>query len=155
MKMVTTTLAVAAGMIAGTTASARSDGAVRCDGGDRGSCRFILAAEAELTRMLVTADPAPLRRHLDPRALWITTRGEVRSGAEFIDFVSRDTRRATARLDRADVRFFGDVAVVRWTESWTAPGTAVPAGRISGIDTWARQRGRWRIVMMTETPSAP
>lgn len=155
MKMVTVALLIIAGMIAASTASAQSDGAFRCDGGDRSSCRYILAAEAELTRMLVTAGPAPLHRHLDPRALWVTTRGEVRSGAEFVDFVSRDTRRATAKLDRADVRFFGDVAVVRWSESWTAPGTAAPAGTISGIDTWARQRGRWRIVVMTETPSAP
>jgi hypothetical protein len=153
--MLKTGLLAAAGMVAGSSAVAQDGGALNCDGGDRNSCRYILAAEAELTNMLVTADPAPLRRHLDPRALWITTRGEVRSGAEFVDFISRDTRRATAKLERAHVRFFGDVATVTWEESWTAPGTSIPAGRLAGVDTWARQRGRWRLITMTETRLAP
>lgn len=101
--------------------------------------------------MLTTGDPAPLRRYLDPRALWVSTRGEVRSGAQLIEAISRDTRRATATLDRAAVRFFGDVAIVTWAESWTAPGALVEAGRLAGVDTWARQRGRWRIVSTAET----
>lgn len=127
-----------------------SDGIV-CDGGDAISCRHIIQATRELTGMLTTSNPAPLRRHLDPRALWVSTTGVVRSGQELIQFISRDSPRATARLDGASVRFFGDVAIVTWSESWTAPGAAVPAGRLAGVDTWAKRRGRWRIIAIAES----
>lgn len=142
-------------MMAGLAGKARAEEPLGCDGGDRKSCRYILAATRELTRMLTTADPAPLQRHLDRRALWVSPSGEVRSGAELIEAISRDTRRATATLDRASVRFFGNVAIVTWEESWTAPGKPVEAGRLAGVDTWALHEGRWRIVATAETRLAP
>jgi hypothetical protein len=115
-----------------------------CDGGDEESCRYILQATEDSTGMLVTGDPAPLRRHLDSRALWISTSGEVRSGEQLIAAVSGDARRATASLERANVRFFGNVAVVTWAESWTAPAACVPAGRLAGVDTWVDHDGTSR-----------
>ena len=122
-----------------------------CDGGDHYSCRYILAATEAFTGMLATGDPGPLRRNLDPRALWVSSGGEVRSGAQLIEAVSRDTRRATARLDHAKVRFFGNVAIVTWEESWTAPAAAVKAGRLAGVDTWVRRGRRWRVISTAET----
>jgi hypothetical protein len=129
--------------------------ATSCDGGDPASCRYILRATEDLTGMLVTSNPAPLRRHLDPRAIWISSRGDVRSGEQLIAAVAGDSPRASASLDRANVRFFGDVAVVTWAESWTAPGRNVPAGRLAGMDTWAKIKGRWRIVATAESRLQP
>ncbi|WP_315760668.1 nuclear transport factor 2 family protein [Sphingomonas sp. Y38-1Y] len=126
-----------------------------CDGGRASDCRLLLAATMAFTDMLRTADPTPLRRHLDPRALWITVDGKVRSGADLIETVGRDAKRATATIERADVRFFGDVAIVTWQESWTAPDAAVKQGRLAGVDTWA-QRGRtWKLVKTAEVRLAP
>ena len=129
---------------------------VVCEGGDASSCLHIVAATRALTRMLVTADPAPLRQHLDPRALWISSTGVVRSGAQLIRMVRGDVPRATATLDNVRVRFFDRGAVVTWRESWTSPGAAVSSGTLAGVDMWIRRRGRWAIVATTESsPLAP
>ncbi len=142
---------VAAWALASVSADAGSPKLTDCAGGDPKSCNYILAATAELTTMLTNSDPAPLRRHLDPRALWVSTRGEVRTGAELIEVVRTDTRRATARLDRANARFFGNVAIVTWEESWTAPGATAASGRLAGVDTWARRHGHWKLITTVET----
>lgn len=126
-----------------------------CDGGDEASCRLILKATAELTGMLVTSDPAPLRQHLDPRAIGVSARGQVRSGKDLIALVAGDKPRATAKLDAANVRFFGETAIVTWTESWTAPGRTPSAGRLSGVDSWARRAGQWKIVATAESVIQP
>lgn len=118
-----------------------------CDGGRPRDCREIVAATAALTQMLVTSDPAPLRRYLDPRALWVTASGAIRSGDDLIASIRRDTPRAAATLDHVRVRFFGDSAIVVWRESWTAPGAS---GALAGVDTWVRRRGKWRIVTTAE-----
>jgi hypothetical protein len=148
-------LLLATGTMVVTPAASRDEGSRACDGGDQKSCRFILAVTAELTKMLTTGDPAPMQRHLDPRALWVSTGGKVRTGAQLIEAIRRDERRTSSRLDRANVRFFGNVAIVTWGESWTAPGATVQAGRLAGVDTWAMHEGRWRIVTTAETRLTP
>ncbi|MHA6723727.1 nuclear transport factor 2 family protein [Sphingomonas sp. RS2018] len=95
-------------------------------------------------------NPAPLRRHLDPRAIWVASDGQVRSGAQLIDLVSRDARRATARLEYARVRFFSNVAIVTWRETWTAPDATVKAGELTGVDAWVKTDQRWRLVSTAE-----
>lgn len=126
-----------------------------CDGGDGLGCRYILDATSSFANMLVTANPAPLQRHLDPRAIWVSSEGEVRSGAQLIDLVRHDMRRTTARLDHAQVRFFANVAVVTWQESWTAPAALVKAGRLAGVDTWVRRGRTWMVVSTVETRLKP
>lgn len=112
-------------------------------------------ATKAFTTMLVTADPSPLQRHLDPRALWVLSDGEVRSGPQLIDMVRRDTRRTTAKLDHAEVRFFANVAVVTWRESWTAPHAPVKAGQLAGVDTWMRRGRTWMVISTVETQLKP
>lgn len=142
-------------MIGSAQATAQVRGVTSCEGGDPQSCHYILRATEDLTGMLVSGDPGPLRRHLDPRALWVSTRGDVRSGEQLIASVAQDSRRATSMLDRANVRFFGDVAVVTWAESWTAPSLSVPAGRLAGVDTWVKRDGLWRIIATAESRLQP
>ena len=142
---------VALSMTGSAQVIAQGGAVTSCDGGDEESCRYILRATEDLTGMLVTGDPAPLRRHLDPRALWVSTSGDVRSGEQLIAAVSGEARRATASLDRAYVRFCGDVAAVTWAESWTAPAASVTAGRLAGVDIWANREGNWRIVATAES----
>ena len=131
-------------------ASPASVGEVRCEGGDARSCAYILAAERALTGMLVTADPAPIARYSDPAGRWTLADGTVRSPAAMAALVRADRPRATARLDRAHVAFFGDTAIVRWAESWTSHDPARPRGALFGTDSWVRRDGRWRIVASHE-----
>ncbi|KQS01903.1 hypothetical protein ASG11_13840 [Sphingomonas sp. Leaf357] len=154
MKRMIGALLLATGMAA-TGAAAQNGTSIACDGGDPESCRFILTVTAELTDMLKTGDPTPLQRHLDPRALWVQSNGKVLAGTELIAAVRRDVRRATSKLDRANVRFFGNVAIATWEESWTAPGAVHEAGRLAGVDTWAKHRNRWRIITTAETLPTP
>ncbi|MFW2852149.1 nuclear transport factor 2 family protein [Sphingomonas sp. TX0543] len=148
------TLFSVSAILASAPVGAQADHSLRCDGADTESCAFLLAATRAFTDMLTTADPEPLRRNLDRRALWVSSDGKVRSGAEFIEAVRRDRRRATARLDRAEVRFFDNTAVVSWQESWTDPDAAVKAGHLAGVDTWVKRGQRWRVVSTVETPPA-
>ena len=150
MKWTILALLVAASAAFSGPADAAPEGAASCNGGDRRSCAYIIAATTELTSMLVTANPRPLQRHLHPRALWVSTRGEVRTGAQLIEAITRDAPRAAARLDQVSVHFFGDTAIVTWQESWTSPKADPASGRLAGVDTWSRHRGRWRIVATTE-----
>ncbi|MEH3035838.1 MAG: nuclear transport factor 2 family protein [Sphingomonas adhaesiva] len=142
-------------MIATAPTASPGSAVTACHGGDRRDCRFILDATRELTTMLTSGDPAPFERYLDPRALWIGASGDIRSAAQLIDTVRRDDRRATARLDRATVRILDGVATVAWQESWTAPGAAVAAGRLAGVDTWVKRGRGWRIVSTVETRPTP
>ncbi len=146
---------VLAGTADAAPAAAPANDERSCDGGDTVSCRYIIQATREFTSMLTTSDPAPLRRHLDSRALWVSTAGIVHTGEQLIQSVSRDSPRAVATLDRVNVRFYDNVAIVIWSESWTSPGAAVPAGRLAGVDTWARRRGRWRLVLTAESRVPP
>lgn len=47
-------------------------------------------------------------------------------------------------LDYANVRFFGDTAVVQGSETWTRLGGR--SGHFVFIDTWVRRSGIWQIV---------
>ena len=47
-------------------------------------------------------------------------------------------------LDYAHVRFFGDVAVVQGSETWTRKGGR--KGHFVWTDTWVRRNGQWQIV---------
>lgn len=141
---------VLAGTADAAAVAAQANAESNCDGGDAASCRYIIQATREFTRMLTTSDPAPLRRDLDLRALWISATGLVRTGEQLIQSVSRDRPRAAATLDRVNVRFFDNVAIVTWSESWIASGAAVPAGRLAGVDTWVRRRTSWKVVATAE-----
>jgi len=150
-----TVLSAVSAIIATAPAGLQNGRSRECDGADRSSCRYIFDATEAFTKMLVTADPAPLQRHLDPRALWILSDGQVRSGLQLIDTVRRDTRRATARLDHAHVRLFANVAIVTWRESWTAPDATVKVGQLAGVDTWFRHGRTWKVLSTVETRLNP
>jgi Domain of unknown function (DUF4440) len=51
-------------------------------------------------------------------------------------------------LDYANVRFFGDTAVVQGSETWTQKGGH--KGHSVWIDTWVRRNGKWQIVAATD-----
>ena len=53
------------------------------------------------------------------------------------DFISN-------HLDYANVRFFGDTAVVQGSETWMRKGGR--SGHFVFIDTWVRRGGIWQIV---------
>ncbi len=128
---------------------------ILCEG-EAAMCRTVIAAEQALTKMLATADPAPFAEHLDEQAIYVTADGRQRSKAEMIALVRGTPAHAEARLERLVVRGRGEVAVAVWTESWRDPGKGGPdkTGVISGMDTWMRQNGVWRIIATREAKDA-
>ena len=44
------------------------------------------------------------------------------------------------------VRFFGDAAVARGSESWVKRSGTPRRGRFVWTDTWVRRNGKWQIV---------
>jgi hypothetical protein len=124
--------------------------ASKCDG-DAATCRAIEAAEEAFTRMLVTGDPAAFATHLDERAIYVTANGQRHTRPEMVALVRTGPRHAAARLAALEVRQFGDTAVAVWTEAWTDPGGG---GSTSGIDTWQRRGGRWRVIATREARNA-
>ena len=119
---------------------------VLCEG-EAAMCRTVIAAEQALTQMLATADPAPFAKHLDEQAIYVTADGRQRTRTEMIALVRGTPPHAEARLERLVVRGFGDTAIAIWTEAWSDPGTT---GAVSGVDTWMRREGEWRIVATRE-----
>jgi Domain of unknown function (DUF4440) len=55
-------------------------------------------------------------------------------------------------LDYANVRFFGDTAVVQGSETWTRKDGR--KGHFVWVDTWVRRAGQWQIVA-AEDDSVP
>ena len=123
---------------------------ILCEG-EAAMCRTVIAAEQALARMLATADPAPFAGHLDEQAIYVTADGRQRTKAEMIALVRSSPAHAEATLDRLVVRGRGDVAISVWTESWRDPGKS---GVVSGMDTWMRQDGQWRIIATREARDA-
>jgi len=122
-----------------------------CTGpGDAAACDHIIAAEAQFAAMLVSGDPTPVETHLADDAVWTLGDGRTWTKPEAIAAIRTGPRMARSDLMRADVRLFGDVAVVQWIETWETQGPAGKPGRTFGTDTWCRRGGRWRIIASQE-----
>jgi len=106
--------------------------------------RYIKESEAAWAESVATNDASVVKRILADDVVWVLD-GEILDKAQAVkqaangpyDFVSD-------HLDYANVRFFGDIAVVQGSETLTHKD-----GKKSHsvwIDTWARRNGEWQIV---------
>ena len=121
--------------------------------GEAAMCRTVIAAEQAFAAMLATADPGPFAAHLDEQAIYVTADGRQRTKTEMIALVRGAPPHAEAWLERLVVRGFGDTAIAVWTEGWRDPGAS---GTVSGVDTWMKRDGGWRVVAAREAKdSAP
>ena len=106
--------------------------------------RYIQESEAAWAASVATNDASVVKRILADDVVWVLD-GRIIGKAQAVtaaasgpyDFLSN-------HLEYAHVRFFGDVAVVQGSESWTRKGGR--KGRFVWTDTWVRRNGEWQIV---------
>jgi ketosteroid isomerase-like protein len=106
--------------------------------------KYIKDSSSAWAESVASNDASVVKRILADDFVWVRE-GKVldKSGAVTVaqqgpgDLVSN-------HLDYANVRFFGDTAVVQGSETWTRKGGV--AGHFVFIDTWVRRGGIWQIV---------
>jgi ketosteroid isomerase-like protein len=106
--------------------------------------KYIKDSESAWAESVATNDASVVKRILADDFVWVLD-GKVLDKSRAVtiaqqgpgDFVSN-------HLDYANVRFFGDTAVVQGSETWTRKGGR--SGHFVWIDTWLRRGGTWQIV---------
>ena len=106
--------------------------------------RYIKDSESAWAESVSTNDPSVVQRILADDCVWVLD-GEVIGKARAVsdarkgpgDFLSN-------HLDYANVRFFGDTAVVQGSETWTRKSGR--KGHFVWTDTWVQRNGQWQIV---------
>jgi hypothetical protein len=106
--------------------------------------KYIKDSSSAWAESVATNDASVVRRILADDFVWLRE-GKVLDKSRAVtlaqqgpgDFVSN-------HLDDANVRFFGDTAVVQGSETWTQKGGR--SGHFVFIDTWVRRGGNWQIV---------
>lgn len=110
----------------------------------------ILRLEGEWARALATKDLTWYDRHVAPGYRTIVGSGRPVPRAEVIDHVRNSPPARDLRIEQAEVRVHGDIAVAVVTQSFTlADGKP---GRLRITDVWKRgARGRWQVVHSHES----
>jgi ketosteroid isomerase-like protein len=114
--------------------------------------KYIKTSEAAWAESVATNDASVVTRILADDVVWVLD-GKVLDKARAVkgaqtagdSFVSN-------HLDYANVRFFGDVAIVQGSETWTRKDGR--KGHFVWVDTWVRRGGQWQIVA-AEDDSVP
>jgi ketosteroid isomerase-like protein len=84
------------------------------------------------------------RTHLADDFVCIESDGSVLDKASFLRMTAEGSDLADYHLDDVDVRFYGDVALVRATGSWRAKDGTPGLSRY--IDVYARTGDEWKAV---------
>jgi hypothetical protein len=106
--------------------------------------KYIKDSTSAWAESLATNDASVVRRILADDFVWVRE-GEVLDKSRAVTEAQRGPGDLDSNhLDYADVRFFGDAAVVQGRETWTRKGGR--SGHFVFIDTWVRRGGIWQIV---------
>jgi len=84
------------------------------------------------------------RTHLADEFVCIESDGSVLDKAAFLDMTAQGSDLSEYRLDEVNVRFYGDVALVRATGSWKSK-SGVP-GMSRYIDIYVKKGDEWKTV---------
>jgi ketosteroid isomerase-like protein len=106
--------------------------------------KYIKDSSSAWAESVATSDSSVVKRILADDIVWLRD-GKVLGKPQAVnaaqqgpgDFVSN-------HLDYANVRFYGDAAVVQGSETWARTGGR--SGHFVFIDTWVRRGGIWQIV---------
>lgn len=107
----------------------------------------------EYIKASLAGDVEWYRAHLADEFVCIESDGSVLDKPAFLGMTAQGSDLAEYRLDEVDVRFYGDVALVRATGSWTAKNGAPGLSRY--IDVYARIGDDWKAVSAQITRPAP
>ncbi len=91
--------------------------------------------------------------HLADEFMCIESDGAVLDKAAFLRMTAKGSDLADYRLDEVDVRFYGDVALVRATGSWTTKSGTPGLSRY--VDVYAKSGSEWKAVSAQITRPRP
>jgi len=106
--------------------------------------RYIKASEAAWAESVATNDSSVVRRILADDAVWVLDGRVISKSQAVAEAAHAADHFLSDHLEYANVRFFGDVAVVQGSENWTQKSGK--KGRFVWTDTWLRRNGQWQIV---------
>jgi ketosteroid isomerase-like protein len=84
------------------------------------------------------------RAHLADEFICIESDGSVLDKEAFLQMTANGSELAEYRLDEVDIRFYGDVALVRCTGKWTAKNGAPGVSRY--VDVYVKSGDDWKAV---------
>jgi ketosteroid isomerase-like protein len=106
--------------------------------------KYIKDASSAWAESVVTNDASVVKRILADDFVWVRE-GKVLDKSRAVTVAQQGPGDLVSNhLDYANVRFFGDTAVVQGRETWTRKGGR--SGYFVFIDTWVRRGGIWQIV---------
>lgn len=106
--------------------------------------RYIKSSEAAWAESVGTNDSSVVERILAEDCIWVLD-GRILTKSEAVaEAKSGPGNFVSNHLDYAQVRFFGNTAVVQGSERWTRTGGR--KGHFIWTDTWLRRKGKWQIV---------
>ncbi|MEO8870728.1 MAG: nuclear transport factor 2 family protein, partial [Granulicella sp.] len=109
----------------------------------------------EYIRASLAGDVEWFRAHLADEFVCIESNGSVQFKDEFLQLAAFESDLAEYRLDDVEVRFHGEVALVRASASW-ATKTGV-RGVSRYLDVYVNLQGKWMVVsaQVTRPPQGP
>ncbi len=105
--------------------------------------RYIKESEAAWAESVSTNDSSVVNRILADDVVWVLD-GRILDKAQAVAGAANGPHVLSNHLEYANVRFFGNVAVVQGREIWTRKDGK--KGRFVWTDTWVRRNGQWQIV---------
>lgn len=106
--------------------------------------RYIQQSEAAWSESVATNDASVVTRILADDVVWVLD-GKILDKAQAVKNAANGPYHfASAHLDYAHVRFFGEVAVVQGSETLTEKDGS--KSHSVWIDTWVHRNGQWQIV---------
>jgi ketosteroid isomerase-like protein len=106
--------------------------------------KYIKDSESPWAESVATNDASVVKRILADDFVWVLE-GKVLDKARAITGAQQGPRDFVSNhMDCANVRFFGDTAVVQGSETWTRKDGR--SGHFVWIDSWIRRGGTWQIV---------
>lgn len=98
----------------------------------------------QYVRASLEGDVEWYRQHLTEDFICIDSDGSVLNKAAFLDQTAQGSDLASYNLDEVNIRFYGDVALVRATGSWRAKNGRPGVSRYT--DIYVRSGNDWRVV---------
>lgn len=106
---------------------------------------YIKSSEQKWAEASMKRDTATVERILADDFVGLDPRGTFFRKAEELASVSKNEGEyVSAKGNEVEVRFYGDTAVARGSESWEKRNGE--RGRYVWTDTWIRRNGKWQIV---------
>lgn len=122
--------------------------------GDEAARDTVLRLEREWALALARKDLAWYDRHVAPEFRTILSSGRILPRAAVVEHVRNSPPARDVRLEQAEVRLYGEVALATVTQSF-AKADGSP-GRLRMTDLWSRSSGdRWMVVHSHETSLPP